>query len=131
MLSVVVLILLGMVWLHLQLNGDIPQVVDRHDVLYEKTVDVQPTSGSIWFASTGWHNPTDYFRLHLSQEDFEKSDISKLPTANAEKGMLGGPIWWNPGQNAQYYQSPGMRHGFQDLYIYDAKRGLLFARCEL
>ena len=116
----------GYLWLH----GDIPKIVDTNEVIYEKTIDIKPSFGKIWFASSGWREPVYYFRLHLTQTDFDATAIGKLQKIPrvTENGV---PIWWNPSRKAQCFIGPPSDHGFNGLYAYDAKRNLLFVRGSL
>jgi len=121
--------LLLIVLLHFAANGDIPEIMDANDIAYEKVLGIQPTSGSIWYAGLFFvGNGPCYVRIHLSQQDFDKTEIAKYHRlGKSEKPDLRGPIWWNPASDSQFYSAPSITKGWEDFYAYDAKRGLLFA----
>jgi len=123
------LLLLGAA-IYLDLKGDIPRSMDRNEVEYLKTLDIQPSYGRIWFTSSLSQDPTYYYRLHLSQSDFQNTEIAKLSRVPNEKEHSRGPIWWNPARDAQCFKSASGRHG-ANYYFYDSRKQLLFARCEM
>jgi hypothetical protein len=111
-------------------HGDIPGGIGRHEVEYEKTLDIQPSYGRIRYASSMSRDPTYYYQLHLTPADFAATGIAQLgPIPNPEERRQ-GPSWWNPASDAQCFQSPAGRHG-PNYYFYDPRRQLLFARCEM
>jgi hypothetical protein len=132
LLSVALLLLLVGAAFSFWLDGGFPDFMEANDVVYEKTLDIKPSSGRIWSYCSGAHNGTYYYRLELSSADFRATDIPRLPPApQSTVGQARGPIWWNPPSDAEWFIRPSMRHGFEDLLIYDARRRLLFARCEV
>ncbi len=128
--SICVSLLLLVAAFYLWINGDIPQVMSRNEFEYLKTLDIQPSFGIIRFTSSMSRDPTYFYRLHLSESDFEATYIAKLPSASPLEEYRTGPLWWKPSAQSRCFVGSTGRHGF-NIYFYDAHKGLLIARCEM
>jgi hypothetical protein len=127
LLGLTALAALKTAWVFLEMGGDIPEMMDSNDGWYERVVDIQPTSGKIWYSSVGWRSTENYLRLHLSQADFRKNFEPGSALKESDKPALGStPIWWNPDTKGQYFFSSSK---FEEvLFIYDPKRKLLYGK---
>ena len=116
---------------YLWLRGHIPSFADTRDIADAKQIGVQPSSGRVWQYCAGFTDGVCYYRLHLSRSDFEGSSLSRLPRRPAFEKPRFAPIWWNPGsETSLVFGRGGLGPGTENIYIYDARRELLFARCE-
>lgn len=129
LVAVVLLVLFGAIF-YLDLQGDIPDFMERDNIEYQKTLDIQSSFGRIWFTADPSRDPTYFYRLHLSQADFNATGILALRRAPNERESRIGPIWWIPPSDAQCFVGPGKILS-SDLYFYDPRRELLWARCQM
>jgi len=127
-----VLILSAVPALYVSLHGYIPQVVDLEDNEYQRILGLRPTSGDVWADSFGFKDAFYYYRLNLSQADFNATGISQLhrmDSAESESLRRGRdtPVWWNPPPEAVSFDVPS--HLQAKYFFYDTQRQVLFAIC--